>query len=54
MDPEYDKFGMVIPETVNRKDPWEARSGLALVLKQAAPYMRMENVPGFCNFFDPE
>lgn len=50
MDPEYDKFGMVIPETVNRKDPWEARSGLALVLKQAAPYMRMENVPGFCNF----
>lgn len=41
---------MVIPETVNRKDPWEARVGLALVLKEAAPYMRLENVPRFCNF----
>ncbi|KAI9261620.1 armadillo-type protein [Phascolomyces articulosus] len=50
LDPEYDRFGMVIPETVNRKDPWESRVGLALTLKEAAPYVGLENVPRLCTF----
>ncbi|KAI8144145.1 armadillo-type protein [Fennellomyces sp. T-0311] len=50
LDPEYDRFGMVIPETVNRKDPWEARVGLALTLKESAPYVGLENVAHLCSF----
>ncbi|KAI9312237.1 armadillo-type protein [Dichotomocladium elegans] len=50
LDPEYDRFGMVIPETLNRKDPWEARVGLALTLKDSTPYIGVANVPRFCKF----
>ncbi|KAI9492588.1 armadillo-type protein [Zychaea mexicana] len=50
LDPEYDRFGMVIPETVDRKDPWESRIGLALALKEGAPYVGLENVPRVCTF----
>ncbi|KAJ1550021.1 translational activator of GCN4, partial [Cladochytrium tenue] len=34
--PEYDQYGMVIPETIGRQDAWPARSGLALALKACA------------------
>ncbi|OZJ04029.1 hypothetical protein BZG36_03770 [Bifiguratus adelaidae] len=37
LDPEYDEYGMIRPETLNRKDPWEDRVGLALALKELAP-----------------
>ncbi|KAF7728036.1 translational activator of GCN4 [Apophysomyces ossiformis] len=50
LDPEYDKYGMVIPETLNRKDPWEARSGLALALKASAPYLHLQNAASLCKF----
>ncbi|KAI8374572.1 armadillo-type protein [Radiomyces spectabilis] len=50
LDPEYDQYGMVIPETLNRRDPWEARAGLALMLQAMAPQMQFDNVRGFCQF----
>lgn len=50
LDPEYDEYGMVIPETLDRADPWEARVGLALTLKAVAPFMQLENASGFCKF----
>ncbi|KAI8084473.1 armadillo-type protein [Halteromyces radiatus] len=51
LEPEYDKFGMVIPETLNRQDPWEARSGLALALKKSAPYVQaMGDIIGMVQF----
>ncbi|KAI9477816.1 MAG: armadillo-type protein [Benjaminiella poitrasii] len=50
LDPEYDEYGMVIPETLDRKDPWEARVGLALTLKAVAPFMQLENASNFCKF----
>ncbi|WWD10197.1 hypothetical protein V865_008331 [Kwoniella europaea PYCC6329] len=37
--PEYDRFGMVIPETVNRPDPWEARVAIATALEKLAPLL---------------
>ncbi|WVR05268.1 hypothetical protein IAU60_002280 [Kwoniella sp. DSM 27419] len=37
--PEYDRFGMVIPETVNRSDPWEARVAIAITLEKIAPFV---------------
>ncbi|KAI8639859.1 armadillo-type protein [Parasitella parasitica] len=50
LDPEYDEYGMVIPETLDRVDPWEARVGIALTLKAVAPFMQLENASGFCKF----
>ncbi|KAI8061541.1 armadillo-type protein [Gilbertella persicaria] len=50
LDPEYDEYGMVIPETLDRADPWEARVGLALTLKALAPLMQLENATSFCKF----
>ncbi|OBZ91073.1 Translational activator gcn1 [Choanephora cucurbitarum] len=50
LDPEYDEYGMVIPETLDRVDPWEARVGLALTLKALAPLMQLENAANFCKF----
>ncbi|KAJ3285913.1 translational activator of GCN4, partial [Blyttiomyces sp. JEL0837] len=35
--PEYDKFGIVIPESLEKQDDWPARSGIALALKSCAP-----------------
>ncbi|WWC61174.1 uncharacterized protein I303_103754 [Kwoniella dejecticola CBS 10117] len=37
--PEYDRFGMVILETVNRQDPWEARVAIATALERLAPLL---------------
>ncbi|KAJ3405592.1 translational activator of GCN4, partial [Chytridiales sp. JEL 0842] len=34
--PEYDEYGMVIPESLNKKDEWPARSGIAQALKASA------------------
>ncbi|KAG1308067.1 hypothetical protein G6F64_006326 [Rhizopus arrhizus] len=50
LDPEYDEYGMIIPETMDRVDPWKARVGLAFVLKVTAPFMQSKNAPGLCQF----
>ncbi|KAG2194137.1 hypothetical protein INT47_004207 [Mucor saturninus] len=50
LDPEFDEYGMVIPETLDRQDPWAARVGLALTLKAVAPFMQLENASNFCKF----
>ncbi|KAM3583875.1 translational activator of GCN4 [Umbelopsis sp. WA50703] len=48
--PEYDEFGMVKPESLNRQDPWEARTGLAMGLKEVGPHIDVSNVQSFINF----
>ncbi|KAJ3394121.1 translational activator of GCN4 [Entophlyctis sp. JEL0112] len=40
--PEYDDFGIVIPESLNKKDDWPARSGIARALHSCAPVIRTE------------
>ncbi|CAG8555168.1 3621_t:CDS:10, partial [Cetraspora pellucida] len=40
VQPEYDEFGILIPESLNKEDPWEARVGLALSLGTLAQNLR--------------
>ena len=35
--PDYDAYGLVIPESLNKPDPWPARSGIALALESCVP-----------------
>ncbi|CAI2178661.1 6583_t:CDS:10, partial [Funneliformis geosporum] len=44
IEPEYDEFAMVKPESLNKKDPWEARVGLALALGALAPNMKSSDL----------
>ncbi|KAJ3072605.1 translational activator of GCN4, partial [Rhizoclosmatium hyalinum] len=40
--PEYDDFGIVIPESLNKQDEFPARSGIALALQACAPALQTE------------
>ncbi|ORX39844.1 regulation of translational elongation-related protein [Kockovaella imperatae] len=51
LQPEYDRFGMVIPETVNRADPWEARVAIATALRNLAPMIPQNLVASLFDFF---
>ena len=46
-----DTKGMVIPETVNRADPFEARVSIAQTLQYLAPQLSMEHVERLFRFF---
>ncbi|KAI9203244.1 armadillo-type protein [Polychytrium aggregatum] len=37
--PEYDEYGMIIPESLNKEDEWGARAGIASALKACAPVL---------------
>ncbi|PWA03181.1 hypothetical protein BB558_000655 [Smittium angustum] len=39
LDPEYDQYGIVIPETANKVDPFESRVSVAWAIKHLAPLM---------------
>ncbi|OMJ22814.1 Translational activator GCN1 [Smittium culicis] len=39
LDPEYDQYGIVIPGTVNKSDPFEARVSVAWSLKWLSPLL---------------
>ena len=34
--PEFDDYGMIIPASLNKRDEWEARSGIADTLKSCS------------------
>ncbi|KAI6043543.1 armadillo-type protein, partial [Pisolithus marmoratus] len=48
--PEYDGYGMVIPETLNRPDPWPTRVAIASVFEQLAPVFPDTEVEAFIRF----
>ncbi|WWD15877.1 hypothetical protein CI109_100301 [Kwoniella shandongensis] len=48
--PEYDRFGMVIPETVNRPDPFEARVAIALALEKLSPLLSADLIAPIFDF----
>ncbi|KAL1923463.1 uncharacterized protein VTP21DRAFT_8443 [Calcarisporiella thermophila] len=48
--PEYDEFGLVIPSSLNKKDPWENRTGVALALRALAPFMAEDDLGPFFEF----
>ncbi|KAI8587499.1 armadillo-type protein [Geranomyces variabilis] len=39
-EPEYDGYGMVVPESLNRPDEWEARAGIASALNACVPILK--------------
>ena len=45
--PEYDEYGMLIPESLEKKDDWPSRSGIALALKSCANIMTTEESVSF-------
>ncbi|PVV05157.1 hypothetical protein BB560_000325 [Smittium megazygosporum] len=42
LDPEYDRFGIVIPESVNKVDPYESRVTVAWSIKNISPVLPTE------------
>ncbi|KAG4304779.1 hypothetical protein PORY_001832 [Pneumocystis oryctolagi] len=47
---EYDDFGIVISESLNKKDLWEIRSSIALSLYYLVPYFTPILIPLFLKF----
>ncbi|KAI9591473.1 armadillo-type protein [Syncephalis fuscata] len=48
--PKYDKFGLVIPETVDQKDPWEARVSLGHAIKACVPLLTSTELQSLFSF----
>ncbi|CAG8528557.1 17533_t:CDS:10, partial [Acaulospora morrowiae] len=50
IQPEYDEFGIIKPESLKKQDPWEARVGSALALGALAPHMSSSDLKSFFEF----
>ncbi|EIW69657.1 hypothetical protein TREMEDRAFT_73934 [Tremella mesenterica DSM 1558] len=50
LQPEFDRFGMVIPETLNRPDPFESRIAVALALEKLSPLFPADAVVSMFEF----
>lgn len=50
LEPEYDHYGMVIPGTENREDPWRIRQAIAVSFTQLAPLLGDGEVVPFIDF----
>ncbi|CDK24258.1 unnamed protein product [Kuraishia capsulata CBS 1993] len=48
--PQLDEFGLVIKTSLNQKDPWEERSGVALALKHMASQFDAETTSKIITF----
>ncbi|RKP06393.1 armadillo-type protein, partial [Thamnocephalis sphaerospora] len=48
--PRYDKFGIVIPESLNQKDPWESRAALGATLQECCLLMKLVDLESFVTF----
>ncbi|ESK85788.1 translational activator [Moniliophthora roreri MCA 2997] len=48
--PEYDEYGMLIAQSLERSDPWQARVATACTFEALAPYFTEVNVPPFFQF----
>ncbi|KAL4068779.1 armadillo-type protein, partial [Scleroderma yunnanense] len=48
--PEYDQYGMVIAETLDRPDPWPTRVAIALAFEHLAPVFPDTQVEAFFTF----
>lgn len=45
--PEYDRFGMLVEESLSREDPWKARKALATALRLMSPSFSAAEVKTF-------
>ncbi|KAF9987092.1 translational activator of GCN4 [Modicella reniformis] len=48
--PQYNEFGLVIQESLNRQDPFDQRFGLSMALKNIAPLMTASDLQPFAEF----
>ncbi|KAF9438265.1 translational activator of GCN4 [Entomortierella beljakovae] len=48
--PQFNEFGLIIQESLNRKDPSEQRFGLSMALKNVAPLMKANDLQPFVEF----
>ncbi|KAK9447374.1 armadillo-type protein [Limtongia smithiae] len=46
----YDEYGMVVKSSLDQKDPWEVRDGIACVLKEIATHFPEPELAGFVRF----
>ncbi|KAK9454211.1 armadillo-type protein [Dipodascopsis uninucleata] len=46
----YDEYGMVIKSSLDQKDLWEGRSGIAITFKSIAPFFEKQELQSFINF----
>ncbi|EEB91651.1 hypothetical protein MPER_09959, partial [Moniliophthora perniciosa FA553] len=52
--PEYDEYGMLIAQSLERSDPWQARVSTACTFEALAPYFTEVDVPPFFQFLIKE
>lgn len=50
LETEYDRYGLIIPETLNRPDPWESRVAIASTFQKLAPLVSDEQVEPILKF----
>lgn len=48
--PQYNEFGLIIQESLNRQDPADQRFGLSMALKHIAPMMSASDLQPFAEF----
>ncbi|TIA83681.1 hypothetical protein E3P98_00634 [Wallemia ichthyophaga] len=48
--PEYDEYGMIIPETIDRTDPWETRNAIAGSLLSLSSSFDEKEIVGLFDF----
>ncbi|EPQ55338.1 ARM repeat-containing protein [Gloeophyllum trabeum ATCC 11539] len=48
--PEFDQYGMVIEQSLNRIDPWQTRQAVARTFQLIAPYIPSEEIENFFTF----
>ncbi|THU98405.1 ARM repeat-containing protein [Dendrothele bispora CBS 962.96] len=48
--PEYDEYGMVIAQSLDRTDPWQARVATARTFQHLAPFFSKSEVESFFQF----
>ncbi|KAG0031837.1 translational activator of GCN4 [Podila clonocystis] len=48
--PQYNEFGLIIQESLNRQDPADQRFGLSMALKHIAPLMTANDLQPFAEF----
>ncbi|KAL1405501.1 translational activator of GCN4 [Vanrija albida] len=50
LQPEFDRFGMIIPETLDRPDPWESRVAIASTFEKLVPLIPESDVVAILDF----
>ncbi|KAF9359136.1 translational activator of GCN4 [Mortierella sp. AD094] len=48
--PQYNEYGLIIQESLNRQDPSDQRFGLSMALKNIAPLMKASDLQPFAEF----